>query len=322
MKRIVVREPGGPEKMVLEDAPPPVAGPRDVVINVAAAGVNFIDVYFRTGQYKAESPITLGSEAAGMVDHVGADVTEVAPGDRVAYAMVRGSYAGKALVPAAQVVKIPDAVSFDMAASLMLQGTTAHYLTRSTFPLERGQTCLIQAAAGGLGGLVIQMARLAGARTIGTVSTAAKAQEARDLGCDDVIIYTEQDFETEVLRLTDGRGVDVVYDSVGQSTFEKGLNVLRPRGMMVLLGQSSRPVAPIDPQVLNARGSVFLTRPTLAHYLASREELLWRSGDVMEMAASGKITVRISAKYPLADAARAHRDLEGRRAIGKLLLIP
>jgi NADPH2:quinone reductase len=322
MKRIVVREPGGPEQMVLEDVPALRAGPGDVVINVAAAGVNFIDVYFRTGQYPAERPILLGSEAAGTVDHVGADVTDFVPGDRVAYALVRGAYAGQALVSASQVVKIPDAVSFETAASLMLQGNTAHYLTRSTFPLEPGHTCLIQAAAGGLGGLVVQMARQAGARTIGTVSTEAKAQAARELGCDEVIIYTRQDFEGEVRRLTEGRGVDVVYDSVGQSTFEKGLKILRPRGMMVLLGQSSGPVAPIDPQILNARGSIFLTRPTLGHYLASRDELLWRSGEVLGMAASGTLAVRVSATYPLAEAAQAHRDLEARRTSGKLLLVP
>jgi NADPH2:quinone reductase len=322
MKRIVVRQPGGPEQMLLEDAPSPAPGPADVVIDVAATGVNFIDVYFRTGLYKADSPVVLGSEASGTVSAAGAEVAGLKAGDRVAYAMVRGSYAQQVVVPAAQVVKIPDAVSFETAAAAMLQGMTAHYLTRSTFPLERGQTCLVHAAAGGAGGLIVQMARQRGARTIGTVSTPAKADEVRALGCDEVILYTEQDFEVEVRRLTDGRGVDVVYDSVGQTTFEKGLKVLRPRGTMVLFGQSSGPVAPLDPQVLNARGSVFLTRPSLAHYVATADELRWRAGEVLDAVASGALTVRVSQVYPLADAASAHRDLEGRRTTGKLLLRP
>jgi NADPH2:quinone reductase len=308
--------------MLLEDAPSPAPGPADVVIDVAASGVNFIDVYFRTGLYKADSPVVLGSEASGTVSAAGAEVAGLKAGDRVAYAMVRGSYAQQVVVPAAQVVKIPDAVSFETAAAAMLQGMTAHYLTRSTFPLERGQTCLVHAAAGGAGGLIVQMARQRGARTIGTVSTPAKADEVRALGCDEVILYTEQDFEVEVRRLTDGRGVDVVYDSVGQTTFEKGLKVLRPRGTMVLFGQSSGPVAPLDPQVLNARGSVFLTRPSLAHYVATADELRWRAGEVLDAVASGALTVRVSQVYPLADAASAHRDLEGRRTTGKLLLRP
>jgi NADPH2:quinone reductase len=308
--------------MLLEDAPSPAPGPADVVIDVAATGVNFIDVYFRTGLYKADSPVVLGSEASGTVSAAGAEVAGLKVGDRVAYAMVRGSYAQQVVVPAAQVVKIPAAVSFETAAAAMLQGMTAHYLTRSTFPLERGQTCLVHAAAGGAGGLIVQMARQRGARTIGTVSTPAKADEVRALGCDEVILYTEQDFEVEVRRLTDGRGVDVVYDSVGQTTFEKGLKVLRPRGTMVLFGQSSGPVAPLDPQILNARGSVFLTRPSLAHYVATADELRWRAGEVLDAVASGALTVRVSHVYPLADAASAHRDLEGRRTTGKLLLRP
>lgn len=320
MKRIVVHNPGGPEQMLLEDVPTPVAGPGDVVIDVAAAGVNFIDVYFRTGQYPAEVPITLGSEAAGTVSAVGADVRDLAPGDRVAYAMARGAYAEQAVVPAAKVVAIPDALSFETAAAAMLQGMTAHYLTAATFPVEAGQTCLVHAAAGGAGGLVVQMARLRGARTIGTVSTAEKEREVRALGCDDVIRYTEQDFETEVMALTGGRGVDVVYDSVGRTTFEKGLKVLRPRGMMVLFGQSSGPVASLDPQVLNARGSVYLTRPSLAHYVATREELRDRATAVFDMIATGTLTIRLGGRYPLAEAAQAHRDLEGRRTTGKLLL--
>ncbi len=322
MKRIVVRDPGGPERLVLEDAPTPVPGPHDVVIDVAAAGVNFIDVYFRTGLYKAESPVTIGSEAAGTVSAVGAEVTGIRTGDRVAYAMQRGAYAEQVAVPAAAVVKIPDAVSFETAAAVMLQGMTAHYLTHSTFPIAPGHTCLVHAAAGGAGGLIVQMAKAQGARTIGTVSTEEKADEARRLGCDEVIRYTTQDFEAEVLRLTGGRGVHVVYDSVGATTFEKGLKVLRPRGTMVLFGQSSGPVAPIDPQVLNARGSVYLTRPSLAHYVATPEELRWRATDLMDLIVSGALVVRVSGRYPLAGAADAHRDLEGRKTMGKLLLVP
>ena len=320
MRRIVVHDPGGPEQMLLESVDAPVPGPVDLLISVAAAGVNFIDVYFRTGQYKAERPLTLGSEAAGTVVAVGSSVTGFEVGDRVAYAMVRGAYAEQVVVPAAQVVKLPDAVSLEVAAAAMLQGMTAHYLTRSTFPVEAGQTCLVHAAAGGAGGLIVQMAHQRGARTIGTVSSEAKAREARELGCDDVIIYTEQDFETEVRALTDGRGVDVVYDSVGLTTFDKGLKVLRPRGMMVLFGQSSGAVAPIDPQLLNARGSVFLTRPSLAHYVASPDELQWRAADLMHMIVSGALTIRIGGRYALADAAQAHRDLEGRKTTGKLVL--
>jgi NADPH2:quinone reductase len=283
-------------------------------------GVNFIDVYFRTGLYKSAVPIALGSEAAGTVESVGRNVTVVAPGDRVAYVMARGSYAEYAVVPSAQLVKIPDDVDFASAAAVMLQGMTAHYLTHSTFPLEAGQTCLVHAAAGGAGGLIVQLAKLRGARVIGTVSTDAKAQEARDLGADDIILYTEQDFEVEVKRLTGGRGVDVVYDSVGNATFDKGLNVIRPRGMMALFGQSSGPVPPFDPNVLNPRGSLFLTRPSLGHYVATREELLWRAGEVMSHVAAGRLKVRVSGRYPLAEAAEAHRALEGRRTTGKLLL--
>ncbi|ODS55466.1 MAG: NADPH:quinone reductase [Acidobacteria bacterium SCN 69-37] len=320
MKRIVVHTPGGPGQMVLEDGPAPVPGPADVVIDVVAAGVNFIDVYFRSGQYKAEVPLTLGSEAAGTVSAVGADVRDLKPGDRVAYAMVRGAYAEQVVVPAAMVVRVPDAVPLETAAAAMLQGMTAHYLTRSTFPLEAGQTCLVHAAAGGAGGLIVQMARRLGVRTIGTVSTDAKAQEARALGCDEVIKYTEQDFEVEVKALTGGRGVDVVYDSVGRTTFEKGLAVLRPRGVMALFGQSSGAVAPIDPQILNTRGSVYLTRPSLAHYVATTDELRWRAAEIFDAIIGGDLTIRVSATYPLAEAARAHEALEGRKTVGKLLL--
>jgi NADPH:quinone reductase len=320
VKRISVDAHGGPESMKLVEAPAPVPEAGEALVKIAFSGVNFIDVYFRTGLYKAEMPVALGSEASGTVERVGSGVTEVAPGDRVAYAMVRGSYAQYAIVPAAQLVKVPDAVDLQTAAAVMLQGMTAHYLTHSTFPLVKGNTCLVHAAAGGTGGLLVQMARQRGARVFGTVSTEAKAQEVRSLGADETIIYTTQDFETEVKRLTNGRGVDVVYDSVGKTTFDKGLNVLRSRGAMVLFGQSSGPVPPFDPAVLSQRGSLFLTRPSLAHYLAGRDELLWRAGDLLNYVASGAVKVRISKMYPLAEAAAAHRDLEGRKTMGKLLL--
>jgi NADPH2:quinone reductase len=320
MKRVVATEPGGPERLTLQDAPSPAPGPRDAVVALAASGVNFIDVYFRKGLYKADRPIALGSEGAGVVTRVGDEVREVSPGDRVAFAMFRGSYAEEIVVPAAQLAKLPDDVRFETAAAVMLQGMTAHYLTRSTFPLAPGHTCLVHAAAGGAGGMLVQMAKQVGARVFGTTSTAAKAAEARALGADEVIIYTEQDFEEEVKRLTDGRGVDVVYDSVGQATFDKSLKVLRPRGLLALFGQSSGPVAALDPTTLNVRGSLFLTRPSLAHYLATRDELLWRSGDVLSAVASGQLKVRVFGTYPLANAAEAHRDLESRRTTGKLVL--
>jgi NADPH2:quinone reductase len=320
MKRVIVEAPGGPEQMQLVDAPKPVPGPKDAVVAIAFSGVNFIDVYFRTGLYKADAPIVLGSEASGMVESVGSEVTDVRPGDRVAYTMVRGSYAEYAAVPAAQLVKVPDGVDLRTAAALMLQGTTAHYLTHSTYKLEKGSTCLVHAAAGGTGGLIVQMARHLGARVLATVSTEDKAKEVKSLGADETIIYTTQDFEAEVKRLTNGRGVDVVYDSVGKTTFDKGLNVLRPRGTMALFGQSSGPVPPFDPSILNARGSLFLTRPSLAHHLLDRKELLWRVSDVFGYAASGAVKVRISGTYPLAEAASAHEVLEGRRTLGKLLL--
>ncbi|MEP6915944.1 MAG: quinone oxidoreductase [Acidobacteriota bacterium] len=320
MKRIVVREPGGPDQMIIEEVPTPVPGPAEALVAVAVSGVNFLDVYFRSGLYKSDSPTVLGSEAAGTVTAVGGGVTEVAVGDRVVYTMVRGSYAEHAVVAAAQLVKIPDGVDFERAAAIMLQGTTAHYLTRSTFPIEKGHTCLVHAAAGGAGGLIVQLAKHHGARVLGTVSTEAKAREVHGLGADETIIYTEQDFEAEVRRLTDGRGVDVVYDSVGRTTFDKSLKVIRPRGMLALFGQSSGAVPPFDPGLLNTRGSLFLTRPSLGHYLASRTELLWRVGEIMDLVTSGALKVRVSAVYPFAEAAQAHRDLESRKTTGKLLL--
>lgn len=320
MKAIQVNEAGGPEKLTLVNVPTPQPGARQALVRIAACGVNFIDVYFRSGFYKADFPMILGQEAAGTVETVGAEVTEVAPGDRVAYCMTRGAYAEYAAVPAAQLVKIPDRADFTAAAAAMLQGMTAHYLTHSTFALKSGDTCLVHAAAGGAGGLIAQMAKMLGARVFGTVSTEEKARIARENGCDEAILYTQQDFAAEVKRLTTGRGVDVVYDSVARTTFEQSLNSLRPRGLLALFGQSSGPIPPFDPTVLNAKGSLFLTRPSLGHYLATRDELLWRAGDVLGWIEAGKLRLRIGGAYPLASAAQAHRDLEGRRTTGKLVL--
>jgi NADPH2:quinone reductase len=321
MKAIRVFEPGGPEKMQLVDEPTPQPGPKQALVRLHASGVNFIDVYFRTALYKADIPIALGNEGAGVVEAVGPDVTEVAPGDRVAWAgMFRGSYAQYAVTAAAALVKIPEHLDFNSAAAAMLQGMTAHYLTHSTYPLKSGDTCLVHAAAGGTGGLIVQMAKMLGARVFGTVSTAEKAQTARQHGADETILYTQQDFEAEVKRLTGGRGVDVVYDSVGKTTFEKSLNSLRPRGLMALFGQSSGPVSPFDPNILNGKGSLFLTRPSLGFHVATREELQWRAGDVLSWIDSGKLKVRIDHAYPLEEAAAAHRDLESRKTSGKLVL--
>ena len=320
MKAIHVNEPGGPEKMQVADAPVPQPGPKQALVRLHASGVNFIDVYFRTGLYKADFPITLGSEGAGVVEAVGSEVTEFAPGDRVAYAMARGSYAQYAVVPINLLVKIPGHVEFESAAAAMLQGMTAHYLTHSTYALKAGDTCLVHAAAGGTGGLIVQMAKMLGARVLATVSTGEKARIARGHGADEVILYTEQDFEAEAKRLTVGRGVDVVYDSVGRTTFEKSLNSLRPRGLMALFGQSSGSVPPVDLNILNGKGSLFVTRPSLGFYLANREELLWRAGDVLNWMDSGRLKIRVDRTYALADAAAAHNDLEGRKTTGKLVL--
>jgi NADPH2:quinone reductase len=284
--------------------------------------VNFIDIYFRIGLYKADIPIALGNEGAGVVEAIGPEVTEVAVGDRVAYAMARGSYAEYQVVPAWQLVKIPEGLDFQQAAAAMLQGMTAHYLTHSTYPLQKGDIALVHAAAGGAGRLIVQMAKMRGARVFGTVSTAEKEAIAREAGADEVIRYTEQDFEAEVKRLTNKRGVDVVYDSVGVTTFEKSLNSLRPRGLMALFGQSSGPVPPFDPGILNQKGSLFLTRPSLAHHCLTRDELLWRAGDVLGWVASGKLKLRIDGVYPLSQAAQAQIDLASRKTAGKLLLVP
>jgi NADPH2:quinone reductase len=320
MKSILVNVPGGPESLQLVEIPVPRPGAGQALVRIAASGVNFIDIYFRTGLYKADLPVAIGSEAAGTVETVGEGVTEVAPGDRVAYVMARGSYAEYAVVPAVQLVKIPAHVDFHTAAAAMLQGMTAHYLTHSTFPLKAGDTCLVHAAAGGAGGLIVQMAKNLGARVLGTVSTAEKAQIARAAGADEIILYTEREFDVEARRLTGGRGVDVVYDSVGKTTFDQSLNALRPRGTLALFGQSSGSVPPFDPGILNSKGSLFLTRPSLGHYLLTREELLWRARDVLNAVDAGKLRLRIDRTYSLADAASAHRDLESRKTAGKLLL--
>ncbi|MGB9606317.1 MAG: quinone oxidoreductase family protein, partial [Bryobacteraceae bacterium] len=304
------------------EMPAPQPAPGQALIKIAAAGVNFIDIYHRTGLYKVEPPITLGMEGAGIVEAVGEGVTEVAPGDRVAWAMARGSYAEYAAVPAWMLAKLPPAVDFPEAAAAMLQGMTAHYLTHSTFPLKQDDSCLIHAAAGGVGLLLVQMAKMRGARVFGTVSTQAKAELAREAGADEVIVYTEQDFLEAVKQATGGRGVDVVYDSVGAATWEKSLDCLRPRGMMVSFGNASGPVPPFQPLVLSQKGSLFLTRPSLAHYAATREELLWRAGDVLSWVQQGRLKLRIERVYKLSEAAEAHRALESRATAGKLLIVP
>jgi NADPH:quinone reductase len=322
MKAIQVKQPGGPEAMELVDLPVPQPKANEAVVKLSASGVNFIDVYVREGRYKALPPFVLGQEGAGVVTAIGTDVTSVRNGDRVAWTSILGSYAEYAAVPADRLVPIPDGVTDQQAAAAMLQGMTAHYLLYDTYPLKRGETALVHAAAGGVGLLLVQMAHRLGARVIATVSTDEKAKLARESGADEIILYTQSDFETETKRLTGGKGVDVVYDSVGKTTFEKGLNVLRPRGMMVLFGGSSGAVPPFDLIVLSQKGSLYVTRPTLVSYTATREELMARSGAVFGMIAAGKLKLRIAHTYPLAEAQQAHRDLEGRKTTGKLLLIP
>ena len=321
MKAIQVQQPGGVEALELVDLPIPKPRPNEAVVKIAASGVNFIDVYLREGRYKAPLPFVNGQEAAGVVAEVGANVKAVKPGDRVAYSSVLGSYAEYAAVPSDSLVAIPAGVPERHAAAAMLQGMTAHYLAYDTFHLKPGQTALVHAAAGGVGLLLVQMARNIGARVIGTVSTEEKAKLARDAGADDIILYTKSDFESETKHLTGGKGVDVVYDSVGKTTFEKGLSVLRPRGMMVLFGGSSGAVPPFDLIQLSTKGSLFVTRPTLGHYTLTREELMMRAEAVFGMIAAEKLKLRIEHIYQLADAQQAHRDLEGRKTTGKLLLI-
>ena len=322
MQAIQVSQVGGPEVLTPTDLPVPSPKPNEALVEIKASGVNFIDVYFREGRYPTQLPFINGQEAAGVVVQTGSEVTNVQQGDRVAYTSALGSYAQYAAVPAARLVKIPDELDFEQAAAAMLQGMTAHYLLYSTYPLKKEETALIHAAAGGVGLLLVQMAKRIGARVIGTAGTQEKAQLARDAGADECIVYTEADFETETRRLTDGKGVEVVYDGVGQATFDKDLNVLRPRGYLVLFGGSSGAVPPFDLIKLSQKGSLFITRPTLGHYTATREELEWRAGDVLQMIARGELKLSIHKTYPLASAADAHRDLEGRKTTGKLLLIP
>ena len=322
MKAIQIKQTGGPEVMEFVDLPVPQPKPNEAAVKIQAAGVNFIDVYNREGRYKAPLPFILGQEGAGVVSAVGSDVREVAVGDRVAYTGVLGSYAEYAAVPADRLLKIPDGVSEREAAAAMLQGITAYYLAHDTYPLKKGETALIHAAAGGVGLLLVQMAHNIGARVIGTVSTEEKAKLAREAGADEIIFYTQSDFETETKRLTGGRGVDVVYDSVGKTTFEKGLNVLRPRGMMALFGGSSGAVPPFDPITLTQKGSLYLTRPSIGHYIITRQELQQRAGAVFGLIREKKLKLRIEHVYPLQQAVQAHRDLEGRKTTGKLLLIP
>jgi NADPH:quinone reductase len=322
MKAIQIKQTGGPDAMEFVDLPVPQPKANEAVVKIAAAGVNFIDVYNREGRYKVPLPFVLGQEGAGVVSAVGSEAQGFAVGDRVAYTSILGSYAEYAAVPADRLVKIPGGVSENAAAAAMLQGITAHYLAFDTYPLKKGDTALIHAAAGGVGLLLVQMAHHIGARIIATVSTEEKARLAREAGADEIILYTQADFEAETKRLTGGKGVDVVYDSVGKTTFEKGLNILRPRGMMVLFGASSGAVAPFDPIVLTQKGSLYVTRPSLGHYIITHEELQQRAGAVFGMIDRGELKMRIPHIYPLAQAAQAHRDLEGRKTTGKLLLIP
>lgn len=320
MKAIQVETPGGPEALLLREVPLPEPKEGEARVRIEYAGVNFIDVYQRTGRYPGPRPFIPGNEGAGIVEAVGSGVSGIAVGQRVAWYWSFGSYAEAVTLPASKLIPLPEEISTEQAAAVMLQGMTSHYLVHSTWPLARGETALVHAAAGGVGLLLVQMAHAIGARVIGTVSTAEKEKLAREAGADEVIRYTESDFEEEVKRLTAGRGVDVVYDSVGKTTFLKGLNCLRPRGMMVLFGGSSGAVDPIDPMVLSAKGSIFLTRPSLGSYVLTRDELLERGGAVLRDVSSARLRLRIDHVYPLADARRAHEDLESRRTTGKLLL--
>ena len=322
MKAIQVKQPGGPEALELVDIPVPQPKPNEALVKIAAAGVNFVDVYYREGRYKVPLPFGAGQEGAGTVTAVGTDVKSIKPGDRVAWTGIQGGYAEYVSAPADRLVATPPGVSDREAAAIMLQGMTAQYLSYTTFPLKRGDTALVHAAAGGVGLLLVQMAHNIGARIIGTVSTEEKARLAREAGADEIILYTQTDFESETKRLTGGKGVDVVYDSVGKTTFEKGLNVLRPRGMMVLYGGSSGAVPPFDPIILTQNGSLHLTRPSLQHYIATREELEARASAVFGMIAAKKLNLRIEHVYALKEAQQAHRDLEGRKTTGKLLLLP
>ena len=322
MKAIRIHNHGGPEVLAYEDVPAPEPKAGEARVKIEASGVNFIDIYHRTGLYPMNRPCILGSEGAGVVDAVGEGVIEVKQGDRVAYAMIPGSYAEYAVVPAGKLVPVPDDIDAKSAAGIMLQGMTAHYLTHSTYPLQKDETALVHAAAGGVGLLLVQVAKMLGARVIGTVSTEAKADLVRKAGADEIILYTQADFLAEAKRITNGQGVHVVYDSVGATTFEKSLDCLRPRGYLVLFGQSSGPVAAFDPAKLAAKGSLFLTRPSLAHYTLTRAELLRRATDLFDWMQGGKLKLRIEKTLPLRDASEAQQLLEKRGTTGKLILVP
>ena len=322
MKAVCIHQFGGPEVLQYEEVPTPTPGPGQVLVKLAAAGLNYIDVYQRTGHYPNKLPYTMGLEGSGTVVAVGPQVTSFKAGEPVAYTGVPGAYAEYALIPAESLVRMPVGLDVTVGAAAMLQGMTAHYLAYTTYPLKPGDSCLIHAAAGGVGLLLVQMAKQCGARVFGTVSTEEKAALAREAGADEAILYTRQDFETEIKRLTNGHGVNVVYDAVGKTTFEKSLHCLKPLGYLVLYGQSSGPVAPFDPAILSAKGSLFLTRPSLFHYIADRVSLEKRAGDVLGWIASGQLKMRIEFTFPLANVAEAHRSLEGRKTTGKVLLIP
>ena len=322
MQAIQVQTPGGPEALQLVNLPVPIPKPNEAVIKISAAGVNFVDVYFREGRYSTPLPFVAGQEASGIVSDVGHEVKSLKPGDRVAYTGILGGYAEYAAVPANRVIHVPAGITDQQAAAAMLQGMTAHYLVNSSYPLKKGETALIHAAAGGVGLLLVQMARNIGARVIGTAGSEDKANLAREAGADEVILYDRQDFEAETKRITEGKGVHVIYDGVGKSTFDKDLNILRPRGYLILFGAASGPVPPFDPVKLSKKGSLFLSRPTLVNYIATREELELRAADVFSMISAGKLKLRVEHVYRLREAQQAHRDLEGRKTTGKLLLIP
>ena len=322
MKAIRIHEFGGPETLKYEDIPEPAPKPNEAVVRIEASGINFIDIYQRMGIYKLPLPTTLGLEAAGSVTAIGPEVKDVKVGDRVAWTSVQGAYAQYCAVPADRLVTLPASVTMKQGAATMLQGITAHYLTHSTYALKPGETCLVHAGAGGVGLLLTQIAKMIGAKVITTVSTEAKAALSREAGADHVVLYTEKDFEAEVKAFTGGKGVPVVYDSVGQTTFEKSINSLAPRGMLVLFGQSSGVVPPIDAQMLSQKGSLFFTRPTLVHYIASRAELQQRASDLFEWIGAGKLKLRTEFEFPLKDAAEAQKALAGRKTTGKVLLIP
>jgi NADPH2:quinone reductase len=322
MKAIRIHRHGDADTLVLDEVPTPEPGPNEVRVKIGAAGLNFIDIYQRKGWYKVALPHTLGQEGAGVIDAVGDGVADVSPGQRAAFTSLPNAYAEFVVVPAARLVPLPDGISIEQAAAVMLQGLTAHYLATSTYPLKRGDVAVIHAAAGGVGQLLVQIAKMRGARVIGTVSTQEKAALAKGAGADEVILYMEQDFEAEVKRLTDGKGAEVIYDSVGRDTFMKGLNCLKPRGYMVLYGQASGPVEPIDPQILNQKGSLFLTRPSLGYYIPTRQELLARANDLFDWMSAGELNVRVDRKFKLSEAAEAHHYMEARQTKGKVLLIP